>query len=84
MDNKSSFIVNKYDKNVRSVIPFYDEIHSQIISLIQAYYGDEPLAVLDTGCGTGTLAVKAFEALQIVVRLDRSHNIKTVFKVQIL
>lgn len=76
MDNKSSFNVNKYDKNVRSVIPFYDEIHSQIISLIQAYYGDEPLAVLDTGCGTGTLAVKAFEALQIVGMMlcDPSQN----------
>ena len=25
-DNKSAFAVNRYDENVRKVIPFYDEI----------------------------------------------------------
>ena len=26
-DNKSAFVVNRYDENVRKVIPFYDEIY---------------------------------------------------------
>ena len=58
-DNKSAFAVNRYDENVRKVIPFYDEIYEQIFSVIQAHCGSKPLAVLDTGCGTGTLALRA-------------------------
>ena len=51
-----SQIGNAYDDNVRKVIPFYDEIHAQIIELIDLYCEHEPLAVLDTGCGSGTFA----------------------------
>ena len=54
-DNKSAFAVNQYDENVRKVIPHYDEIYEQIFSVINTYCGDKPLAVLDTGCGTGIL-----------------------------
>ena len=54
-DNKSAFAVNQYDENVRKVIPHYDEIYEQIFSVITTYFGDKPLAVLDTGCGTGIL-----------------------------
>ncbi len=36
-DNKSAFAVNRYDENVRKVIPFYDEIYEQIFSVIQAH-----------------------------------------------
>ena len=45
MDNKSAFNVNKYDENVRKVIPFYDEIYGQIFSLIQAYCGDKQISL---------------------------------------
>ena len=62
-DNKSAFAVDQYDENVRKVIPFYDEIYEQIFSVIQAYGGDRPLAVLDTGCGTGNLGAMALERL---------------------
>ena len=43
-DNKSAFAVNRYDENVRKVIPFYDEIYEQIFSVIQAHCGSKPLA----------------------------------------
>lgn len=65
MDNKSAFNVNQYDENVRKVIPFYDEFYNQVFSVIKAYFGDIPLSVLDTGCGTGTFGVKAQELLNI-------------------
>lgn len=64
-DNKSAFAVNQYDENVRKVIPFYDEIYEQIFSVIRAYCGDRPLAVLDTGCGTGHFGVMALERLRL-------------------
>ena len=65
IDNKSAFAVNQYDENVRKVIPFYDEIYAQIFSVIEAYCEDRPLAVLDTGCGTGTLGKMALERLNL-------------------
>ena len=64
-DNKSAFAVNRYDENVRKVIPFYDEIYEQIFSVIQAHCSGKPLAVLDTGCGTGTLGQMALERLNL-------------------
>ncbi len=65
MDNKSAFSVNSYDENVRKVIPFYDEIYSQIFDIIQTYFGNSPLSILDTGCGSGTFALKAYDYLSI-------------------
>ena len=63
MDNKSAFSVNQYDENVRKVIPLYDEIYRQIFDVIQAYYGNTQVSILDTGCGTGTFGLKACEIL---------------------
>lgn len=65
MDNKSAFAVNQYDDNVRKVIPFYDEIYKQIIELIHIYFDNKPLSVLDTGCGTGSFGLKAYEKLNL-------------------
>ena len=64
-DNKSAFAVNQYDENVRKVIPHYDEIYEQIFSVITTYCGDKPLAVLDTGCGTGNFGVMALNRLNL-------------------
>ena len=60
-----SQIGNSYDDNVRKVIPFYDEIHAQVIDLIQDYMGEQPVALLDTGCGSGTFAARAAETLAL-------------------
>ena len=64
-DNKSAFAVNQYDENVRKVIPHYDEIFNQIFSVITTYCGDKPVAVLDTGCGTGKFGVMALNRLNL-------------------
>ena len=56
---------NQYDETIRKIIPFYDEIHKQIFGVIQAYCEDKALSMLDTGCGTGIFALKAFEHLNI-------------------
>lgn len=70
MDNKSAFNVSQYDSNVRKVIPFYDEIYNQIFDIIHTHYakGEKyrmPFSILDTGCGSGTFAVRAYEELNI-------------------
>lgn len=70
MDNKSAFNVSQYDDNVRKVIPYYNEIYKQIFDIIHTYYaqGEKykmPFSILDTGCGSGTFAVMAYEELNI-------------------
>ncbi len=65
MDNKSAFIVNQYDDNIRKVIPFYDIIYSRIFEVIEMYFGNRVLSVLDTGCGTGTFGLEASETLNL-------------------
>ncbi|MBD5160323.1 MAG: methyltransferase domain-containing protein [Ruminococcus sp.] len=68
MDNKSAFNVSQYDDNVRKVIPFYDEIYNQIFDVIRTYYAqnkEKTFSVLDTGCGSGSFAVRAYEELRI-------------------
>ena len=65
MDNTTPFRVNAYDENVPKVIPFYSELSEQVISVIRAFFPDKRLALLDTGCGTGTFALKALERLDI-------------------
>ena len=81
MDNKSAFNVSQYDDNVRKVIPFYDEIYNQIFDIIHTHYakGEKykmPFSILDTGCGSGTFAVRAYEELNIseMVLCDPSEN----------
>ena len=65
MDNKTAFNVNQYDENVRKVIPFYDEINHQSLDLIRTYFGDRGLALLDTGCGTGSFGLTACKYLPL-------------------
>ena len=65
MDNQSAFNACQYDKNIRKVIPFYDEIHQQILGIIQVHCQNRPISVLDTGCGTGTSGLKACQTLRL-------------------
>ena len=59
-----AFDMCAYDENVRRVIPYYDDIHAQTLDLLTEYAQGRELALLDTGCGSGTFAQKAVEELQ--------------------
>ena len=76
MDNTTPFKVNAYDENVPKVIPFYSELSEQVLDVIKAYLPDKKIALLDTGCGTGTFALKALESLDIkrLTLCDPSEN----------
>ncbi|MBQ2582125.1 MAG: class I SAM-dependent methyltransferase [Ruminococcus sp.] len=76
MDNTTPFRVSAYDENVPKVIPFYSELSEQVIGVISAYLPDRKIALLDTGCGTGTFALKALDRLDIarLVLCDPSEN----------
>lgn len=50
-----------YDAHIDKTIPYYHSINQEIINLVKAT-GREPIIWLDTGCGTGTLAIKAMKA----------------------
>lgn len=63
--NKTPFNSNDYDSQVRKVIPFYDSIYEQIIELIKVYHGDKQISLLDTGCGSGNMAIAANDSLNI-------------------
>lgn len=65
MDNTSAFQANQYDANVRKVIPFYDEIYQQIFDVIQIYFENRKISVLDTGCGTGNFGLQASRILNL-------------------
>ena len=76
MDNTTPFQVSAYDENVRRVIPFYDELSQQVIGVIKAHFGGKKIALLDTGCGTGTFALKVLDELDIqrLTLCDPSEN----------
>lgn len=85
MDNKSSFNSDIYDDNIRRVIPYYDEIYNQIIDLIQTYFENKPVSLLDTGCGSGIMGIKAYEKLNIseMVLCDPSENMLDTAKAKL-
>lgn len=60
-DNASAYASGAYDGHIESVLPYYREYHAQIIALARAAGLTSP-DWLDTGCGTGTLALRALEA----------------------
>ena len=82
LSNKTPFRAIDYDKNVRKVIPLYDLICEQIIDLISVYCGDRPISILDTGCGSGNLGLKAFQKLAVkeLVLCDPSEDMLAVAK----
>jgi tRNA (cmo5U34)-methyltransferase len=59
-DNKTSQAANEYDANVHKTIPRYHLFHDETLDLVESTMPN-PVAWLDTGCGTGTLIVKAIE-----------------------
>ena len=84
-DNKSAFAANRFDENIRRVIPHYDEIYEQVFSLIGAFFGERRLAVLDTGCGTGHFGSMALERLELseLVLCDPSEKMLELSKAKL-
>lgn len=58
IDNASAYDSGIYDSNIVNVLPYYTEFHAQVMDLVKAM-GLEAPVWLDTGCGTGTLALRA-------------------------
>jgi len=59
-DNKTSQAASQYDVNVHKTIPRYFLFHEETLDLVKAAV-PKPQSWLDTGCGTGTLILKALE-----------------------
>ena len=65
MRNENSAVsAAAYDAEMRQIFPFYDEFHTQIIETVRMHC-KEPVSWLDIGCGTGTLAARAFQSLPV-------------------
>ena len=60
MENKAYLKGNDYDGKVRHVIPYYDEILTQVTDIVDIL-GLKEISWLDTGGGSGTLLNKAFK-----------------------
>ncbi len=57
-DNATPHPAVAYDAGVRLTIPYYDAIHEEVLSFIEAL-PERPRTWLDTGCGTGSLIARA-------------------------
>ena len=62
---ESVFEVPAYEKQILQTIPYYQEIQQQIIELVRTKFSNKPVAWLDTGCGTGTLARSALQQVKL-------------------
>lgn len=64
-DNKSSYNSSTYDENITNVLPYYTEFHSQVIDVARTISREKEGRIkwLDTGCGTGTLALRVLDEL---------------------
>lgn len=74
-DNTSHLNAIEYDSKIADTIPFYQEFHQQTISVVRNM-GFEKIDWLDLGCGTGTLAAKASQAIRDIrfTMVDPSEN----------
>lgn len=57
-DNRTAHASSEYDGSIEKTIPFYAAIHDEVINLVSSF-PTIPMKWLDTGCGTGTLLMKA-------------------------
>lgn len=60
-DNKSAYNSGIYDEHITNVLPYYREYHNQALDVVRAMGTGSPVW-LDTGCGTGTLAMRILES----------------------
>lgn len=61
-DNKSAYISHEYDSKICQTLPYYEEFHNQVISLVKSMNLSK-INWLDSGCGTGKTAHKALSEL---------------------
>lgn len=54
-----------YDQQILQTIPFYRDIHQQVLEIVRTKFPRRPIAWLDTGCGTGTLGRAALNQCKI-------------------
>jgi tRNA (cmo5U34)-methyltransferase len=59
-DNASAHGSASYDAQIRKTIPYYEFLHKETFSLVLSILRN-PRLWLDTGCGTGSLVVKALD-----------------------
>lgn len=80
-DNISAFDSYQYDTEIRKTIPYYDEFYKQVLSVVKAA-SNHPLEWLDVGCGTGRMAVEAFQNAEVkrFVFCDISQNMISLVK----
>ncbi len=63
-DNKSAYVSEEYDIEIRKTLPYYDDFYEQVIDLVKACK-HEALNWLDVGCGTGKMAEFALENFEM-------------------
>jgi tRNA (cmo5U34)-methyltransferase len=59
-DNASAHRSAFYDAQIRKTMPYYEFFHKETVSLVHSILRS-PRLWLDTGCGTGSLVVKALD-----------------------
>ena len=79
-DNLSAYNSSEYDRRIRSVLPYYEEFHTQILDLVRALSTNR-IKWLDTGCGTGGLAQKALEDSSLMTT-DKADEYMDLSKLQ--
>jgi len=57
-DNASAHPADRYDAEIRRVIPFYDAIQTETLDLVRSVV-PRPSLWIDTGCGTGAFVARA-------------------------
>lgn len=58
--NSTPFTVAEYDKQIKRILPFYEEMIQQIVDIVKVL-DLKPLKWLDVGCGTGKMARTALD-----------------------
>src|SRR5437870_1196059 len=56
---------DNYDEHVELAIPFYREMHHELVRILRAKKNDVPWAVLDLGSGTGKTSAAVLEHFSI-------------------
>ncbi len=72
-DNRSAYDSGIYDEHIVSVLPYYREFHNQAIDLASTVGFTSP-KWLDTGCGTGTLALRTLTDIPSVISSGEIRN----------